>query len=423
MSATDPTPNIRAAATPGPPTGSPETTAALVPTPFVSSWFARARPGDLHDPDPSRRSAAWAQWALSSIGSMTGSANRPYHALMLPGRFYDPHGTAPQVPPHLEIPTHLFDKTAPDFPDRLAQLGNGLLFPWWLVPETLAAKRALFSVPRATPSALYDLLNNRRVGLREALITATDMACELWGDVEDTLISAPEQLSDLAARDFTAEEVAAYWPAAAELNLRIEFDTKLRDSQKHWVSRRVGVWRIVGHSDEGSYALGVITPRLTRSSLFSDELFAPVKESPAASLVRGLILTRLTGAFSNSDVVVVPDPQPTAPGGGLRAVVARVGEKLPEASVAAACKFLRDYPDAHVAWGVVEKWANSRGSAEDPAHAVLTVTREGFLASHRAASRAIRRAEDPDRDDINVLLPLAWDASARVVRVTYSPRP
>ena len=33
---------------------------------------------------------------------------------------------------------------------------------------------------------------------------------------------------------------------------------------------------------------------------------------------------------------------------------------------------------------------------------------------------ALRRAEDPDRDDINVLLPIAWDSRSRVVRVTFS---
>jgi hypothetical protein len=34
----------------------------------------------------------------------------------------------------------------------------------------------------------------------------------------------------------------------------------------------------------------------------------------------------------------------------------------------------------------------------------------------------VKRAEEPDRDDINVLLPLAWDAQSRVVRVTFSRR-
>jgi hypothetical protein len=34
----------------------------------------------------------------------------------------------------------------------------------------------------------------------------------------------------------------------------------------------------------------------------------------------------------------------------------------------------------------------------------------------------MRRAEEPERDDINVLLPLAWDEKSRVVRVTFSRR-
>jgi hypothetical protein len=48
------------------------------------------------------------------------------------------------------------------------------------------------------------------------------------------------------------------------------------------------------------------------------------------------------------------------------------------------------------------------------------VAKEGFLAAHRNALRFMRRAETPERDDVNVLLPLAWDDRSRVVRVTFS---
>jgi hypothetical protein len=103
------------------------------------------------------------------------------------------------------------------------------------------------------------------------------------------------------------------------------------------------------------------------------------------------------------------------PGSYLRAVVAQVGAKLPEASLESAAQFVRTYPDADAAWQVLSAWGERTKS-------VLTVREEGFREAHRRIQRFIKRAEEPERDDINVLLPLAWDAQSRVVRVTFSRR-
>lgn len=399
--------------------------AALAATQFVASWIGRARPGDPYDVDPARRAAAWAHWMFTSMSPMTGMSDRPYVGLVLPGQFYDPKGTGPKVRPHLEIPAHLFERTDQQFPDRLAQMGNGLLFPWWLVPEVLAARRALFSVPRMSPADLIDTLNQRRVSLLIALTQLRESAANIWPAVEEHLISEPAKLGPLAAGPFSTEQIATFWAPAADLGLRVEFDDKLAEKAGTWVSRRVGVWRLVCENDAGTAVLGTITPRLTRSSLFTDPLFDPATEAPAAMLVRGLVLRRVLGAFdpaAGNTAVPALDPKPRAPGAGLRAVVARVGDKLPVASTAAAVRFLRAYPDPSDAWEALSAWASARGTAEEPRQAVLTVSRDGFSAAHRSALRAIQRAEDPDRDDINVVLPLAWDASNRIVRVTYAPR-
>ena len=408
---------------PGPSEAPGPTQRRLVTTPFVSSWLGRARPSDLHDPDPARRAAGWARWTFGAFVDMSGNSDRPYVALALPGQFYDPQGRGPVQRPHLEVPAHLFERPTPEFPDRVAQAGNGLLFPWWRVPEVMAAKRALFAVPRTSVSELVEVLNERRPSLVETVTSQTQRLGDLWSDVEDALVSSAEEMSALVTADFTEQDVAAYFAPAADLRLRVEFDARLREKSGAWASRRVGVWRIVGDTGAGEFVLGVLTPRLTRSSLFSDPLFDPAAEAPGALLVRGLLLRRLTAAFapgaSHGPTVGLPAAKVPA-GTGLRAIVARVGEKIPDASTAAAVKFLRAYPDPTDAWAALQSWAHTRPVDGEPRHAMLTVTEEGFRAAHRSSVRAVRRAEDPEREDINVILPIAWDANSRVVRLTFA---
>jgi hypothetical protein len=399
--------------------------AALAATPFISSWIGRARPGDLHDPDAARRTAAWAHWFYASLSPMSGVADRPYTGVILPGQFYDPRGNGPKVRPHLEVPAYRFDRPDDQFPDRLAQIGSGLLFPWWLMPEVAAVKRALFSTPRQTPTELIDLLNTRRGSMLLALTQLKDSAARIWSDVEEALVADPEQVTHLTSGNFALEDVAAYWAPAKDLGLRIEFDPKLAETSGKRVSRRVGVWRLICENDDGTAILGTVTPRLTRSSLFTDPLFEPEKEAPAALLVRGLVLRRLISAFDAAAAGVDVGLEPAAAkpaGSGLRAVVAKVGEKLPEASTRAALRFLREHPDATDAWEALHAWASGRGTAAEPRRAALTVTQDGFTAAHRSAVRSAARAEDPDREDINVILPLAWDVKNQIVRVTYAPR-
>jgi len=93
--------------------------------------------------------------------------------------------------------------------------------------------------------------------------------------------------------------------------------------------------------------------------------------------------------------------------------VAQVGKKLPEASLAAAVNFLHVYDDAEAAWKAIEIVARRSG-------AVLTVTHDGYVSAHANALRYLRRAEEPERDDINIVLPLGWDDKARVVRFSFS---
>lgn len=389
--------------------------ARLLPMPFVSSFVGRARDGDRHDVDPERRAAAWARWAVSGLEEFRGVSDREYVALRLPGRFHDPMGTGPVVPPHLEIPARVLARPCPEFPVRLAQAGNGLEFPWWLVGEVTAVKRALFNFPRGDVDALVSALNGRRAGLVHALEELSDSCSESWDVVESLLVTDPGALVDLATGDFEPDELAEHFPPARELQLRALFDEHLRESNGKWAARRLGVWQLRGEVDGVPFALGVVTPRLTPNSLFSDQLFTPALESPAAAMLRGALLRRISRELLSVPVPAAVGVDPGTggvPGVHLRAVVARVGAKLPEASVEAAVNFVHSYPDGRDAWAALERWAATGY--------LLTVSEEAFLAGHANALRFIRRADTPPRDDINVLLPLAWDRQSRVVRVTFS---
>jgi len=389
--------------------------AKLLPTPFYTSFIGQARVGDLHDPDPAKRAGAWATWAVEQTTEVIGFSDRSYAAILLPGRFYDPKGTGPQVRPHLEIPSRVLTQAHPDFPHRLAQMGNGLLFPWWVMSEVTATRRALFNVASGEAGSAFKALNEHHDSIRAAVASLNQVAAPGWEQIQTLLVSSPDGLSGDATGDFTTEEVAQFFPGGKILHLSVQYDVKLREKNGSWASRRVGVWQISGVAPNGDrFSFGVLTPRLTANSLFSDDLFDIRREAAGALLVRGLLLKRLIDRHLGGSRVSVgravrPEAKPTS---FLRSIPAKAGAKLPEASLEAAIHFIQTYPDPDVAFDAIDEWARRSG-------AVVTVLRDGFAAAHRRAQRFLRRAEEIERDDVDVLLPLAWDDKNRVVRLTF----
>lgn len=387
-----------------------ELIAKLVPTPLVASFIADAREGDLHDPDQERRAAAWAHWALTNLTELRGGGDRSYVAMLLPGKFYDPRGTGPMLPPHVELPGWALDRSDPDFALRLGQLGNTALFNWWLVPEVTALRRVLFSQPGPGVRGLITSLCQHRSGLTAALSTLNKTVSAQWTVIEALQAAHPENLSAALTDPFPSSEIARVFPPAADLRMEVSYEPKLAENAGVWCSRRVGAWRIILPDRGGS--LGVVTPRLTSSSLFTDPLFKPEGESVAALLVRTLLLRRLTWRFLEGAVPEAVRPDGRKPTYYLRAVVAKVGSKLPEASVESAVNFVQQHPDSYLAWQTLQTWA-SEGH-------VVTVSRNDFDAAFGRVAACLRRAETPERSDINQVLPLAWDSKSRVVRVTFS---
>ena len=388
----------------------------LLTTAWCSSWFGRCRHGDRFDPVPERRAAAWGQWALAASTELAGAQTRTYAAIVLEGKFHDPQGNGPGLRPHLEIPARILSEPDSSFPDRVSQMGNALAFPWWLVPEVTGAKRALFNTPGGRVDDVVTALNQRRGALVAAVHELALQAAPRWSEVEELMASQPDLVARAACDNFEPAEVAEFMPAAAEFDLTARFDDKLRTTSGQAVCRRLGVWQLSGtDSDDVRFAFGVMTPRLTANSQFNDGHFALDRESPASLLVRGLILRRLLMRHLGGDVNTVAEPGSEPAGAHLRAVVAQVGKKLPEASTRCAEQFVRTYPDCERAWSVLASWAERTGT-------LLTVREEAFREAHRRVVRFMRQDTEPDRDDVNILLPLGWDDKSRVVRVTFAQK-
>jgi hypothetical protein len=403
------------------PDGDRDVARKLLATPFVASWVGRSRVGaDRFDSDWGRRSAAWAHWAVTNLVELTGANERAYPAILLEGRFHDPRGNGPLVRPHLEIAAAKLAAPDASFADRLALAGNALAFPWWLPAEVTAAKRAVFNTGGGDVGDVVSALVSHRNDLVATAAAVHRQVAGAWSTIEALLFDADDGLSGAATGPFSTEEIAELFPEAATWRLQVTYDDKLRAAAGVWASRRVGVWQLHGRIDGRRVALGVVTPRLTANSQFIDPLFAIDKESPAALLVRTLILRRIAagqlGVAELQGLVHAPAAPVRHAGAHLRAVVSQVGAKLPEASTEAAVHFLRTHPDPDAAWAAMAEWAQRTRT-------LLTVSPEGFREAHKRASRFVRRTEDPERDDVNVLLPLGWDDRSRVVRVTFSRPP
>lgn len=396
-------------------------------TPFVQSWLPAARSGvSLYDPEYKMRRSAWAHWGVTQLVQLLGVNQRQYTALQLPGKFYSKSGFEPSSAPHIELSKSLMGTVNANFADRLALAGNTLLSPWWIVPEALAVRKVLLASCESDISEIIQILDRDRVKIVRAATSLIQTVKPLWYQIQTLITVNPGTATGIITSPITSEEVAEYIPAFASFNTQITFDQKLKDSAGSLACRRIGVWRLQGVDPKSAkeFSIGVITPRLTINSQFNDPDYLPEAESTLALVVRSIVIRRLAVlhlGLSKSELATVSLPEPvvikhqekagTAP--HLRASVAQPGFKLPQASILAVTNFLQHYKSSDKAWEAIVAWAQETSSTP-------TVSQDQFRVSYLAATLSISRAEQPERDDVDTILPICWDAKSRVIRLTYS---
>jgi hypothetical protein len=382
----------------------------LVSSPFVASWIGLARPGEMHVGELADRVPAWASWAVESLTEIAGEERR-YPALVLPGRFYST-GDAPTVRPHLEIPAEVLESADPSFPYRLAAAGNGLVFPQWVPAEIQALRRVVFLTRPGDPRDFLTALEVQRPALLAAVAEQLGRLSPRWRDLQHLLATDPAAVTAAVAAPATTAELNAFAPALAPWQLHVELSGYLAKRSGDRAARNLGIW--VLDSAAAPCRLPVLTPRLTYSSLWRDELFDPYLEPTAALLVRGALLARLLTLVHAAPVAAVAVAVASDEGIWLRAQPARPGAALPHASLESAVTFLQAYPTASLAFTALEEWC-------ERSEATLTVERSAHAAAHALCLGALRRSEDLAEGAIDELLPLVWQ-DGHLARLTVARR-
>ena len=378
----------------------------LIKTTFVNSFIGMCVSGDTNSAIHKDRAQALGSWCVQSLGYFTGLQERGYVAIKLPGEFYDPKGIGGNLKPHLELSEKLLSSSDPQFPDRLALLGSGIGFKWWVLPEVYAIKRVLLKDGFGDVRGFAISLAKHREELLKALNIQSSRMQSVWGRVSEEIATNPEQFGDYLYEPFSAKEINSYFPSALSETLSISLDEKLRDNDRRRTARRVGVWLVKG----SNFAVGCITPRLTYSSNFVDEIFKPEGESSLALLLRGLLMNRLCKRYLTDSrvAVVVNNPLNTH----LKKLPAKIGQKIPEASILSGVRFVTDFPEPKNAWSKLSTWCGEE--------LIITVSYESFAKSHQKILNMVSKIEEVEQDDINNVLPLVWSGSGKIIRVSYS---
>jgi hypothetical protein len=383
-----------------------EILAKVISTPFFSSFIGKCVEGDIYAREHAIRSQAVGYWMLNSLTRFTGQDSREYIGIQLPGEFYDPLGFGKALKPHIEIPESILKKSDANFLDKLTLLGSGLHFKWWILPEVLSIRRALFRESSGTVLDFIKAVEPSRDDLVNTIRSQQDKLRDNWGYIAEEIAIKSKDFALEVFGVINSNEISTYLPIDISQNLKIRLEKKVDGEDITKTARRVNAWVIEG----ASFKCAAITPRLTYGSIFKDEVFSLEKESIAALLVRGLVINRVSKRFNLGEEKVLI--QPTALSTHLRAIPAKIGQKIPEASFTSAIRFVTDYQEPAIAWSRLEEWARESY--------ILTISKEVFYKSFLEIAKRIDKMEELDQDDVNNVLPLAWSKSGKITRVSYS---
>lgn len=367
---------------------------------------------DIFTGDYIKRINAYAGYIINNL-MITHGAGREYVAIKLPGKFFSRGSDTHNLTPHIEIPDRFLDFPGDDFLLKISNMGNGLHFNYLTTNEVTAIKRSLFINSENSENIKFI---EELASYRESLINKYNellaVAERQWVAVELFLNEEGGEASDLVREGF-ANSLSAILPWANKYNIIIKFDSKLSEISGVNLVKRIGIYTICNNKNIN---LAVVTPRLTKNSLFRDELFTPEKDSTLAILMRTLVLTNILDKIFNDSkkIALTRDEIYFRNKGHLRAIPAKAGSPLPEPSKRACINLTAAFREAKTAYQEIKKWCGDEYT--------LTIKENEFIDSYNRILYELHRLGELDQRDINIILPIIWSNDGTISRLTYVQR-
>jgi hypothetical protein len=392
-----------------------DTVGKLSKTKFLGSLMKTAVNGDMFNSNESIRSKSWGFWIIDNLREFKGIGNRDYFGILLPGSFYNTNVTKEVMNPHLELSNSFLDESHPYLSPLIANAGNAILSGAWVYPEVKALKKSLLENSHMDGDIAISTLFEFRESLVRELESINKILEPDWDEFERLIVSSPESLIHILAEGFDTKDLKSLLHKVDIESITVNFSKSLLGSSGENSIKRIGIWDIVlVDKNNKTQKMFAVVPRLTRNSLFHDKLYNPEKEGILSLLVRVLLMRKIYATINSTSLTrsLIKESKNSKTKPYYKALVPKVGEKLPEASTDAAILLLQSYNNSSHAWLALQEWAKETY--------ILTVTEKQFRDSFDDAKILLKRAEKPDREIIDNLLSLCWDKKSRVVRVTYS---
>jgi hypothetical protein len=297
----------------------------------------------------------------------------------------------------------------------IANAGNAILSGAWVYPEVKALKKSLLENSHMDGDIAISTLFEFRESLVRELESINKILEPDWDEFERLIVSSPESLMHILAEGFDTKDLKSLLHKVDIESITVNFSKSLLESSGENSIKRIGIWDIVlVDKNNNTQKMFAVIPRLTRNSLFHDKLYNPEKEGVLSLLVRVLLMRKIYAKINSTSLTrsLIKESKKSITKPYYKALVPKVGEKLPEASTDAAILLLQSYNNSRQAWLALQEWAKESY--------ILTVTEKQFRDSFDDAKILLKRAEKPDREIIDNLLSLCWDKKSRVVRMTYS---
>lgn len=357
------------------------------------------------------RLGSWASFILANTRNYSGIDNRVYPALELPGSFYfKESGFDKIVKPHIELSKIIKNFSARAFVQVFSNMGNALLTPSWLINETKAVRKEINSSKIPNTDILVELIRERRKSLLKFYMDNSVNVKANFNTLNSILYDNPQNASNVFCGDATPQELAKFIPSAPALSLNVKFSDSMKEKFPTNTVFRLGVWRVSFRFEGEPFQYPVVTPRLTKNSLFIDPLYDISNEPDPALLIRCLILDRALKVLDISTDSEVTKDFSKNESFYLRSIPCRENQKKPTPSDSALTSFLNNSETAEQAWTEIQNFISGKFQ--------IAVSFGEFEDAYKATKIEIARLGDIKESWKDILLPLLWSKDG-ISRLTY----